>query len=198
MRSICHNRQMQTLNKQMIETERLRLRRWANSDIEQIHLLLADPDVMQFSENGALSEYDQMTWLQRATTQQPKGALPDCLAIERKQDNRVIGYVSLTQDLARVQSGDVEIGFRLIKSVWGRGYATEATHRLICAIKLRGRFDRIVGIVDPTNRRSVRVLKKLGMTLTGGIMLDGYTYADHLYAMNARDICGLQKVTAST
>ncbi|WP_037254575.1 GNAT family N-acetyltransferase [Roseobacter sp. SK209-2-6] len=115
----------------MIETGRLRLRRWDNSDIHQIHLLLADPDVMQFSENGALSESDQITWLQRATTQQPKSALPDCLAIERKQDSRMFGYVSLIKDLSRVQSGDVEIGLRLMKSVWGRGYATEAAHRLI-------------------------------------------------------------------
>ncbi|EBA16794.1 putative acetyltransferase [Roseobacter sp. SK209-2-6] len=122
---------MQTPNKQMIETGRLRLRRWDNSDIHQIHLLLADPDVMQFSENGALSESDQITWLQRATTQQPKSALPDCLAIERKQDSRMFGYVSLIKDLSRVQSGDVEIGLRLMKSVWGRGYATEAAHRLI-------------------------------------------------------------------
>lgn len=189
---------MQTPNKQMIETERLHLRRWDNSDIDQIHLLLADSEVMQFSENGALNERDQMTWMQRAITQRPKSALPDCLAIERKQDNRVIGYVSLTQDLARVQSGDIEIGFRLIKSVWGRGYATEAAFRLIQAAQLPGRIDRIVGIVDPANRRSVRVLKKLGMTLIGGIMLDGYTYADHLYAMDARDIGDLSEVTASS
>ncbi|MEJ8563604.1 GNAT family N-acetyltransferase [Yoonia sp. GPGPB17] len=140
---------MQTPNTQSLETERLRLRHWDISDISQIHLLLADPDVMQFSENGALNEHDQMTWLQRATTRQPKSALPGCLAIEQRNDNQVIGYVSLTQDLARVQTGDAEIGFRLLKSVWGRGYATEAAHRLICATQLSGSFERIVGIVDP-------------------------------------------------
>ena len=99
---------MRTLNKQMIETERLRLRRWDNSDIHQIHLLLADPDVMQLTENGALNEPDQMAWLQRATTQRPKSALPACLAIERKQDSRMIGYVSLTQDLSRMLSDEFE------------------------------------------------------------------------------------------
>ena len=189
---------MQTPNKQMIEPERLRLRRWDTSDIHQIRLLLADPDVMQFTENGALNERDQMTWMQRATTQRTKSALPNCLAIERKQDSRMIGYVSLTQDLGRVQSGDVEIGFRLLKNVWGRGYATEAAHRLICATQLSGSFERVVGIVDPANRSSVQVLKKLGMSLIGGVILDGYTYADHLYAMDVSAICGLQKVTAST
>lgn len=189
---------MQTPNKQMIETERLHLRRWDNSDIDQIHLLLADPDVLRFSENGALNKRDQMTWLRRATMQQPTSALPDCLAIERKQDSQMRGYVSLTQDLSRVQSRDVEIGFRLMKCAWGRGYATEAAHRLIHATQLYGSFDRIVGIVDPANRRSVSVLKKLGMTLIGGIMLDGYTYADHLYAVNARDIGDLPEVTASS
>ncbi|MEO9576140.1 MAG: GNAT family N-acetyltransferase [Tateyamaria sp.] len=146
----------------MIETERLRLRRWDNSDIHQIHLLLADPDVMQFSETGALSAHDQMTWLQHVRTQQPKSALPGCVAIERRKDNRVIGYVSLLQDLARVQSRDVEIGFRLMRSVWGRGYAIEAAYGLIHATPLGGSFDRIVGIVDPANRRSVQVLKNLG------------------------------------
>ncbi len=189
---------MQLPNKQIIETERLRLRRWDNSDIHQLRLLLADPDVMQFSEHGALSEHDQITWFQRATTQQPKSALPGCLAIERKKDNRVIGYVSLTQDLGRVQSGDVEIGFRLMKSVWGRGYAAEAAYRLIYTTQLRGSFDRIVGIVDPANCRSVRLLKKLGMTLIGGIMLDGYTYADHLYAVDVSDIDGLSEITPRT
>jgi len=189
---------MQTPNEQTIETERLRLRHWDSSDINQIHLLLANPDVMQFSENGALNEHDQMTWLQRATTRQPNSALPGCLAIEQKNDNQVIGYVSLTQDLGRVQSGDVEIGFRLLKSVWGRGYATEAARRLIYATQLCGSFDRIVGIVDPANRRSVRVLKKLGMTLIGGIMLDGYTYADHLYAMQVSAIDGSLEVKART
>lgn len=189
---------MQTHSKQMIETERLHLRRWDNSDIHQIHLLLADPDVMQFSENGALNERDQMTWLQRATTRQPESALPGCLAIERKSDNEVIGYVSLTQDPGRVQTGDAEIGFRLMKRVWGRGYATEAAHRLICATHLSGSFERIVGIVDPANHRSVRVLKKLGMTLLGGIVLDGYTYADHLYAMDVSAIDGSLEVKALT
>ncbi|MCH2077534.1 MAG: GNAT family N-acetyltransferase [Rhodobacteraceae bacterium] len=91
---------------------------------------------MQFSETGALNERDQITWLQHATTQQPKSASPDCLAIERKQDGRMIGYVSLTRDLSRVQSGEVEIGFRLVKSVRGPGYATEAAYRLICATQL--------------------------------------------------------------
>lgn len=182
---------MQTPNKQTIETEQLRLRHWDSSDIDQIHLLLADPDVMHFSENGALNEHDQMTWLQRAKTRQQRIALPGCLAIEQKNVNQVIGYVSLTQDLARVQTGDVEIGYRLMKSEWGRGYATEAGLRLTHATHLRGSFERIVGIVDPANHRSVSVLKKLGMTLIGGVMLDGYTYADHLYAMDVSDIVDL-------
>lgn len=189
---------MQTSNKPIIQTERLRLRHWDSSDINQIHLLLDDPDVMQFSENGALYEHDQITWLQRATTRQLESALPGCLAIEQKNDNQVIGYVSLTQDLARIQSSDVKIGFRLMKSEWGRGYATEAAHRLIYTTQLRGSFERIVGIVDPTNHRSVKVLKKLGMALIGGIMLDGYTYADHLYAMDVSNIDGLLEVKART
>ncbi|MFK7764410.1 MAG: GNAT family N-acetyltransferase [Roseobacter sp.] len=110
--------------------------------------------------------------------------LPVCFATAQKQDDRCMGYVSLSCDRNRVGPNGAEIGFRTAKWAWGQGYATEVAQGLIATASARGEIYRIGPIVDPNNFHSIRVLKKLGMGLKGGVMLDGYDYADHLYALN--------------
>jgi len=125
---------------------------------------------------------------------EPQYGLPGLLAIERKRDEHVIGYISLSRDLKRVGSRDAEIGFRLATPAWGEGYATEAASGMIDASKSITFADRIVAIVDPNNRRSVQVLKKVGMIYDSEIMFEGYDYPDHLYT---RHLHSLRRVCRS-
>lgn len=172
----------------MIETERLWLRAWHGDDAYAVHDILGDPSVMQYSDKGALTKRAQAQWLLGAVSPQTIDTLPVCLAITRKQDGRCLGYVSLSCDCNRVGPNDAEIGFRLAQWAWSQGYATEAAQEMISTASAREETHRISAIVDPNNRRSIRVLKKLGMSLKGGVMLDGYDYADHLYAINMCDL----------
>lgn len=165
-----------------IETLRLYLRAWQSSDLRWVQAILGDPEVMAFSDRGVLGEREQAEWLQRAATTAPRGGLPGNLAIERKDDGQVIGYVSLTCDPKRIGPGEAEIGFRLAKEAWNRGFATEAAGAMLDAATAHDGTDRIVAIVDPNNRRSVHVVQKLGMTVAGDILFDGYDYPDHVYA----------------
>ncbi|WP_305985165.1 GNAT family N-acetyltransferase [Roseibium sp. MMSF_3544] len=166
----------------MIETSRLTLRPWKESDWPSVNAILGDADVMQFSDHGVLTEKQQAAWFQAALASGNKLEPPFLLAIERKQNRQIVGYISLVSDLERVQPGDAEIGFRLARNVWGQGCATEAVSALL-EMPLSGkRPDRIVAIVDPHNSRSVHVLQKVGMTYCRDIMLEGYDYPDHLYA----------------
>ena len=172
----------------MIETGRLRLREWKPSDLCSIRSLLGDPDVMRFSDSGVLEKLDQRAWLDRAAASFCNSGLPGSLRIERKCDGTFVGFLSLSRDPARVGATDAEIGFRLVKAAWNKGFATEAARELIKAAGYRDKTERIVAIVDPNNRRSVRVLEKLGMKLQGGIMLDGYEYPDHLWALRVSGV----------
>lgn len=166
----------------MIETSRLTLRPWKESDWWSVNAILGDADVMQFSDHGVLTEKQQASWFQAALASRNKLELPFVLAIEGKQDRQIIGYISLMRDLERVQQGDAEIGFRLARNAWGQGYATETVAALIENLLPGNRLDRIVAIVDPHNSRSVHVLQKVGMSYCRDIMLEGYDYPDHLYA----------------
>lgn len=67
---------------------------------------------------------------------------------------------------------------------------TKATQGLMIAARAHGETHCINAIADPNDRRSIRVLKKLGMSLKGGVTLDAYDYADHLFALN---MCDLQR-----
>jgi RimJ/RimL family protein N-acetyltransferase len=82
--------------------------------------------------------------------------------------------------------GEIEIGYFLKRSAWGNGYATEAAERL-----LRFAFDEsflkeVVAVIDAENKRSRRVLEKIGFLSTGtrrayGADLPGFSITSDVY-----------------
>ena len=69
---------------------------------------------------------------------------------------------------------------------WGKGYATEAAGAVRdYGLGVLGRR-RLVAIIDPQNAASIRVAEKIGMHFEKEVMLEGYTYPDHLYALTGQ------------
>ncbi|MEM7076456.1 MAG: GNAT family N-acetyltransferase [Pseudomonadota bacterium] len=165
----------------MIETPRLHLRAWRAEDLDVLDSILGDPAVMEFSDHGVLGQKARIAWLASARSAARASALPLVLLIEHARDKTALGYVRLTSDATRVGPGDAEIGFRLARSAWNQGYATEAVKGLIDHAAHRIALCRVVAIVDPHNRQSVRVLEKIGMRHEDEIMFEGYDYPDHVY-----------------
>lgn len=148
---------MTTLN-----TLRLSLRPWRDSDSTPFAELNADPRVMEYFPS-CLSrvESDAMAQrLQQAIDANGWGFW----AVEQQHDSRFIGFVGLQDQPNRFSfSPCVEIGWRLAYDSWGQGYATEAAHRC-----LQFAFDdlelaEIVSFTTHANTRSQRVMQKLGM-----------------------------------
>jgi RimJ/RimL family protein N-acetyltransferase len=79
----------------------------------------------------------------------------------------------------------VELGYRLARSAWGKGYATEATIAVRDHAFTSLGMKRLIAIIDPSNLASVRVAEKLGMRFESEVMLEGYTHPDHVYALDA-------------
>jgi RimJ/RimL family protein N-acetyltransferase len=145
-----------------IETERLRLRQWIESDREPFAKLNGDPRVMEFFPNmldraasDAMIDRMQIKIAERGW---------GFWAVELKQDNQFIGFVGLQIPKADFPfSPCVEIGWRLAFEYWGKGYATEAAK---AALKVG--FDRldlpeIVSFTAINNHRSSAVMERLGM-----------------------------------
>jgi RimJ/RimL family protein N-acetyltransferase len=70
---------------------------------------------------------------------------------------------------------EIEIGWRLIRSAWGHGYATEAA-RSVLDHALRGlALPRVVADIDPNNVASIGVARKLGLSSDGTVLYAGRT-----------------------
>ena len=67
--------------------------------------------------------------------------------------------------IKRESLADVDIGFAFLPAFWGQGYAYEASLAVIVYAKRDFALTRLVGITSPENRKSIRLLGRLGMTL---------------------------------
>jgi len=145
-----------------LETERLLLRQWRPEDLGPFAVLNADPEVMEhFPEPLDRARSDAMAeWLQLGIAARGWGFW----ATEERASGAFVGFVGLSVPRAELPfSPCVEIGWRLARPFWGRGYATEAAQAsLRVGFELLG-LGEIVSFTTLGNLRSRAVMERLGM-----------------------------------
>jgi RimJ/RimL family protein N-acetyltransferase len=104
-------------------------------------------------------------------------------AVVERQRQAVIGYCGLFFFPDINGQPEVEIGYRLERSAWGRGYATEAARAVRDFAFGDLGMQRLIAIIDPSNIASIRVAEKIGMHHEAEVMLEGYTHPDHVYVI---------------
>jgi RimJ/RimL family protein N-acetyltransferase len=148
----------------MIETPRLRLRRFRPGDEAALIALDSDPAVMRYvgSPPGVRPHDDTVERLrQRMAADHGEGGW---WIVEGRADDTFHGVGLL---LPMPEGGDVEVGYRLARRAWGRGIATEAASALVDHAFSRLALPRVVAVVYPDNLPSRRVLAKLGFVSDG-------------------------------
>src|SRR5437764_491557 len=147
-----------------LETERLLLRRFTEDDVDNLVELDSDPDVMRFINGG------------RSTPREEIGSdvLPAFLAYyERfsgygfwaaveKSSGRFVGWFHF-RPAAAAAPGEIELGYRLRRSAWGKGYATEGSRALIDKGFAELGVRRVVASTMVVNVASRRVMEKAGL-----------------------------------
>jgi hypothetical protein len=105
-------------------------------------------------------------------------------AVIEKTSNELIGYCGLFYYPDVCGQPENEIGYRLARPSWGRGYATEAARAVRdYSFGVLGLL-RLIAMIDPQNVASLRVAEKLGMHYENDMMFEGYTHPDEVYAIN--------------
>ncbi|WP_210617624.1 GNAT family N-acetyltransferase [Mammaliicoccus lentus] len=148
-----------------IETKRLILRDWEEKDIEIFQSMNASPEVRRYfpdilSYQATKNIVNQM---QEVITKQKIGLF----AVELKATNSFIGmvginYIPENSDLNLSQLPFYEIGWRLDKTVWGNGLATEAAEAVLNYAKEQG-IEEVYSFTSEINKPSRRVMEKLEM-----------------------------------
>ncbi|MEU5041335.1 GNAT family N-acetyltransferase [Streptomyces griseorubiginosus] len=141
----------------------VRLRVPTDEDAVAWHRVFDDPDVMEFhgGKSAELSFYEELTARQR----RHDAELGFCLWTMVDEGGRVIGFTG-AQPWPRDwgPTGEIEIGWRLGREYWGRGYATVAARMTLERLRAAGVTD-VVAMVRPGNERSIAVTRRLGMDL---------------------------------
>jgi RimJ/RimL family protein N-acetyltransferase len=149
----------------MIETPRLILRPWRDSDLPLFAEQNADPVVMRFLigplSRAASDAYAEAAMQHLAETGYGKWA------VEAPGIASFIGAAGLSR--VRFEASftpAVEVAWRLHRRYWGQGYATEAAQAAIEDGFSRVGLKEIVAITTLGNIPSIRVMERLGMTRT--------------------------------
>jgi RimJ/RimL family protein N-acetyltransferase len=147
-----------------LETPRLVVRPWTSADRLTLAGLASDPRVMRWIGEGRAwsgTEVDAFIALQRRLLVR-RGV---CLgATVERATGEIVGLAGL-QPLGTTD--DVEVGWWLVPSRWGRGYATEIGAAALRFGVLVAGFERVVAVARPENAPSLRVMARLGMRPLG-------------------------------
>ena len=144
-------------------TPRLVLRPVAVADLEPLKAIWSDPAVMAHMGRGTRDAAESMQRFEELIEHQRRHGFGKWAAVEQAS-GELIGYCGVE---LYGNGSDVELGFSLARSAWGRGYATEAARAwLDHAFDALG-FARVLALVKPENTASIRVLEKIGMTPVG-------------------------------
>lgn len=146
----------------MIETDRLTLRRWQESDRPAWQAMRLEPLVMEFLP--PMSEADADTAMAR------QNAILDanghCFwAVERREDGAFLGFCGLKPGPEGTPLfGETEIGWRLAPAHWGKGYAREAAQASLDWAWAKLDVPSVAAMTVLGNSRSWGLMERLGMT----------------------------------
>lgn len=148
-----------------LETERLILRQWRDSDFEPFARLSSDPEVMKYYPD-ILNKKSSDIFVKRCQSLINKYGW-GFWAVELKSNNKFIGFVGLHNPETELPfSPCTEIGWRLAKPYWGYGYATEAAKASLNYAFEKLNLSEVVSFTTPANVKSISVMKKLNMINT--------------------------------
>jgi ribosomal-protein-alanine N-acetyltransferase len=147
----------------LLTTGRLVLRRWRHGDREPFAALNADPQVMEhFPATLTRDESDALIDRIDAGFEDRGFGL---WALEIAETGQFIGFTGLSVPSFQAHfTPAVEIGWRLSRSSWGHGYASEAARRALGFAFDELGLSEVVSFTSATNIRSQAVMRRIGMT----------------------------------
>ena len=148
-----------------LETKRLILRQWRKEDLDAFSSLNADPEVMEFFPSVlSKKESDEMAEkIEKLISNRGWGFW----AVETKNEGEFIGFVGLHEPYYDLPFNPcVEIGWRLAKKHWGKGYATEAGNTALEFGFDKLKLSEVYSFATVHNMKSQAVMERLKLKNT--------------------------------
>jgi len=148
------------------ETDRLRLLAWDDRHLAPFAAMNVDPQVMRYflaPQSAEQSRASVLAWKAQFAKQGWSN-----WAVELKSSGEFIGFIGLSVPRRQLPfSPCVEIGWRLARAFWGRGFATEGARACLAVAFEQLALDEVVSFTSLPNRRSRAVMERIGLRDTG-------------------------------
>lgn len=145
-----------------IETERLTLRDWQETDVSPFTEINRDSRVMEYFLKELTPE-ETLDFYHRITDEFATCGF-GLYAVEDKLNHAFIGYVGFHRFTFDADfAPGVEIGWRLTPEAWGKGYATEAAAACLEYARTHLNLKEVYSFTSLPNRRSEKVMQRIGM-----------------------------------
>lgn len=149
----------------MLSTRRLLLRGWREADLEPFAALNADPEVMRYFPY--LHSREESDRVAQSIQNRFRSYGFGFWAVETV-DAPFIGFVGLSYpNFEAPFSKTIEIGWRLARKYWGKGYAAEGARAALGFAFDVAAAPEVISFAPAINRRSTGVMERIGMTADG-------------------------------
>ena len=148
-----------------METNRLRFRKWKEEDRDAFYEMNADKEVMTYFPH-VLTKEESDEFLDKIMKRMDAHGY-GFWAVEEKELGRFIGFVGLNSPKVGLDIEPcLEIGWRLKKAFWGKGFATEGAKKILDYAFDVLDADKVYSFTTVANEKSENVMKKIGMKNT--------------------------------
>ncbi|WP_062060412.1 GNAT family N-acetyltransferase [Aquimarina longa] len=150
------------MHQYLFKSERLGFRNWVLDDLESLTEINNDDDVMEFFPSK-LSKKDTKEFIIRMQNMFDKKGF--CyFAVDLLESTDFIGFIGICEQTYLEELGAfIDIGWRLQKNSWGKGYATEGAKACVeFGFKHIG-ITEIYAVAPQINKKSEAVMKKIGL-----------------------------------
>lgn len=143
-------------------SERLGFRNWNLSDIDRMHEINSDEKVMEFFPRISTKEETTEFVIRMKKQFEEKGFC--YFAVEKIQDKEFIGFTGLSEQTYKsVFTPCVDIGWRIKRSEWYSGFATEGAKKCLDYALNKLKLENVYSVAPKVNTKSGRIMIKIGM-----------------------------------
>ncbi|WP_375238602.1 GNAT family N-acetyltransferase [Aurantibacter sp.] len=152
--------------KYLFKSERLGYRNWTENDLAEFAKINSDKEVMEHFPKP-LTKKETFEFIERLKTHYKTNGY-NYFATEILETGELIGFIGLAhQDYISDFTPATDIGWRLKKSAWGNGYATEGAKKCLEYAFTELKLNHIISFFTEKNIKSEKVMLKIGMTKAG-------------------------------
>ena len=169
-------------------TKRLLIRRFTEDDMPQLERLIVDPKINKYFSAGLVYQVlvlHQIDYImsQTITSYFVDDDMNSMFALEEKSSNQLVGFLGFEQ---RSKDPVRRVTYCIRHDRWGKGYATEATTKLLDHVMNKMKWTRVEAIVHPDNIPSIRIAEKVGMRFEKMVHDKEFLEDQRLYAIEGQ------------